>query len=93
MGYHAELISRRYDRDAGAGAYVSLPKEAQVVIFSACYQYGVGFADKFPEVWRALARKQWAAAGALLCERKRWGDYANRRAREGKLLLTPAGRA
>ena len=93
MGYHAGLISRRYDRDAGAGAYVSLPKEAQVVIFSACYQYGVGFADKFPEVWRALTRKQWAAAGALLCERKRWGDYANRRAREGKLLLTLEGRA
>ena len=86
MGHHADIISRRYDQDAGNGAYVALPPQAQAVIFSACYQYGLGFAGKYPDVWRALAGAEWSAASRMLRERRRWGDYANRRAREGALL-------
>lgn len=82
--HHCQLISARYDRDAGAGAFASLPWQAQAAIFSVLYQRGTGYASKMPKTWGHLVRRDWQAAAEELCTG--FTQYSERRALEGKLL-------
>lgn len=61
-----------------------LPSEAQTVIASVSFQYGVNLDLRAPRFWRAVASQDWAAAVAEL---RRFGDaYPTRRRREADLL-------
>lgn len=86
LGHHIEKISRRYDRDAGAGAFAELPWRAQAVIVSIQYQRGVNSPSKYPNTWAALVRRDWADAAARLKNGALWEGYRQRRALEGDLL-------
>lgn len=84
--HHLSLISRRYDRDAGKGAFDFAPWQAQAVIYSLLYQHGTGGASKFPKTWRALVAQDWLAAALELLS-DNWPAYLNRRHDEGALLM------
>lgn len=86
LGHHIDKISRRYDRDAGAGAFAELPWQAQAVIVSIQYQRGVNSPYKYPNTWAALVRRDWADAARRLKTGSFWTGYRQRRAREGALL-------
>lgn len=86
LARHAGLISARYDRDAGAGAWQALPWQAQAVIFSILYQRGACSPSKFPNTWRAFVACDWRDASARLCNAGLWSGYHMRRRREGLLL-------
>ena len=86
LGHHIEKISRRYDRDAGAGSFAKLPWQAQAVIVSIQYQRGVNSPSKYPNTWAALVRRDWADAARRLCTGHFWTGYRQRRALEGELL-------
>lgn len=84
--HHASLIEKRYDRDAGVGAYASLPWQAQVAIFSILFQRGTGSPKNFTNTWAAFVRRDWADASARLCNARLWSGYQSRRRQEGELL-------
>lgn len=84
--HHACIISARYDRDAGGGAFESLPWQAQAVIFSILYQRGCGSPRKFPNTWDALVKQDWQDASQRLQNSSLWNGYQNRRKAEGKIL-------
>ena len=86
LGHHIEKISRRYDRDAGSGAFAELPWQAQAVIVSIQYQRGVNSPYKYPNTWAALVRRDWADAARRLGTGSFWSGYRQRRALEGELL-------
>ena len=86
LGHHVQKISRRYDRDAGSGAFDALPWQAQAVIVSIQYQRGVNSPSKYPNTWAALVRRDWADAARRLCTGHFWSGYRQRRALEGELL-------
>ncbi len=86
LGHHIEKISRRYDRDAGAGSFAELPWQAQAVIVSIQYQRGVNSPYKYPNTWAALVRRDWADAARRLGTGHFWSGYRQRRALEGELL-------
>ena len=86
LGHHIEKISRRYDRDAGSGAFAELPWQAQAVIVSIQYQRGVNSPYKYPNTWAALVRRDWADAARRLKTGSYWSGYQQRRALEGALL-------
>ena len=86
LGHHIEKISRRYDRDAGSGAFAELPWQAQAVIVSIQYQRGVNSPYKYPNTWAALVRRDWADAARRLGTGHFWSGYRQRRALEGELL-------
>ena len=86
-GHHVEMIARRYDKDAGEGAFETLPWQAQAVIFSLLYQCGcTGGPKKDPATWRALCQKNWLTASKRLMTREYWSGYSNRRRAEGQIL-------
>ena len=86
LRHHVHKISNRYDRDAGAGAFVRLPWQAQAVIVSIQYQRGVNSPSRYPNTWAALVRRDWADAARRLCTGHFWTGYRQRRALEGELL-------
>ena len=86
LGHHVKKISRRYDRDAGSGAFDALPWQAQAVIVSIQYQRGVNSPSKYPNTWAALVRRDWADAARRLKTGHFWTGYQQRRALEGRLL-------
>lgn len=73
-----------YERDSGV-LFESLPAQAQAVIFSVLYQYGVTGWKKFaPITWGHLCKQEWCeAADELMTGFK---PYAARRRAEGELL-------
>lgn len=77
-------IAPAYERDSGV-SFESLPAQAQAVIFSVLYQYGVAGWKKFaPITWGHLCRQEWCeAADELMTGFK---PYADRRRTEGELL-------
>lgn len=77
-------IAPAYERDSGV-SFESLPAQAQAVIFSVCYQYGVAGWRKFaPVTWGYLCKQDWCRASAELING--FKPYASRRAIEGRLL-------
>lgn len=85
--HHARMISDRYDREAGRGAFENLPWQAQAVIFSLLYQCGcTGGPKKDPLTWDALVQQNWVTASKRLMTREYWSGYHNRRRAEGKIL-------
>lgn len=84
--HHIEIISRRYDRDAGVGAFNEIPWQAQAVICSILYQRGVNSPKKFVNTWNALVTRNWKEASERLQNSKLWAGYHSRRKAEGKIL-------
>ncbi|MDD2966621.1 MAG: pesticin C-terminus-like muramidase [Desulfovibrionaceae bacterium] len=84
--YHLNIISARYDREAGKGAFDAAPWQVQAVIYSLLYQHGTSGMRKFPKTWRFLVAGQWEEAARELCSTN-WSEYIGRRNAEGKLLL------
>ena len=86
LNHHVNKIAARYDRDAGAGAFESIPWQAQAVIVSIQYQRGVNSPSKYPNTWKAFISRDWADAAARLKNGRLWTGYQSRRAAEGKIL-------
>lgn len=84
--HHLKIISARYDREAGKGAFDAAPWQVQAVIYSLLYQHGTSGMRKFPKTWRFLVAGQWEEAARELCSTN-WSEYIGRRNAEGKLLL------
>lgn len=61
-----------------------LPTEAQTVIASVAFQYGVNLDIRTPRFWKAVCQQDWPLAAEILRD---FGDaYPTRRKREAKLL-------
>lgn len=64
--------------------FIDLPPEAQTVIMSVSFQYGVGLNVRTPKFWKAVTSQDWPSAIKLL---KSFGDvYPTRRKKEAALL-------
>lgn len=85
-GHYLELTASRYERDAGSGAFSTLPWQAQAVIHSILFQRGTGSPKNFPNTWKAFVSRNWKDASSRLCNRSLWDGYQNRRNQEGLLL-------
>ena len=77
-------IAPAYERDSGV-SFESLPAQAQAVIFSVLYQYGVSGWKRFaPITWGHLCKQEWCEAASELMTG--FKPYADRRRTEGELL-------
>lgn len=66
------------------GIFSHLPLQAQTVIASVSFQYGVNLDVRTPKFWDAVVKEDWALAIKIL---KNFGDmYPTRRKKEAKLL-------
>ncbi len=84
-GYLREVV-RRWNADSPRIRFADLPKQAQAVVFSLCFQLGCsGARHRAGAVFRALLAGDFATAACLLRERAHWA-YPNRREVEGLLL-------
>ena len=84
-GYLSRYVIPAYEQDSRS-SFASLPKQAQAVIMSICFQKGVGGTRRgAPITWKHLCNHDWAAASHELIHGFR--DYAGRRKAEGRLLL------
>lgn len=82
-GYLRYVVSA-YDKESRV-AFAGLPKQAQAVTFSLCYQKGcTGVRTEWPKVWGHLVRQDWRAASNELITG--FKQYAGRRKIEGELL-------
>ena len=86
LHHHVNKIAARYDMDAGAGAFESIPWQAQAVIVSIQYQRGVNSPSKYPNTWKAFINRDWADAASRLKNVRLWTGYQSRRAAEGDIL-------
>lgn len=85
-GYLNRYVIPAYEKDSGI-RYADLPKEAQAVIMSICFQKGVGGTRRgAPKTWAYLCNANWKAAASEL--QTGFSSYQNRRKAEGKLLAT-----
>ena len=83
-GYLNRYVRREYDKISRVH-FEDLPKQAQAVIFSLCYQLGCGGVKRnAPKTWYYLTNQMWADASDELIYGFR--KYANRRKIEGMLL-------
>lgn len=83
-GYLARYVIPAYDKDSGI-SFVYLPKEAQAVVMSVCFQKGCGGVRReWPKLWKYLTTQNWKAASQELLTG--FSQYQNRRAAEGKHL-------
>ena len=65
-------------------AFFDLPGEAQTVIASVSFQYGINLNEKAPKFWKAVSSQDWAEAVKIL---NNFGDYyPTRRKKEAKIL-------
>lgn len=83
-GYLNHHVRPMYEKYSGV-AFDSLPKEAQAVIMSLCYQLGpTGARTGAPKTWKWLCQRNWQAASRELITG--FPQYKNRRRQEGELL-------
>ena len=83
-GYLEKWVRPAYEKKSGV-KFDTLPRQAQAVIMSLCYQKGVGGVQRdFPKTWGYLTSQDWAAASSEL--KHGFPQYKTRRAIEGKLL-------
>lgn len=83
-GYLNRYVRPAFDR-AARFAFDDLPKQAQAVVFSVCFQKGCGGVKRdWPKTWEYLTTRNWAAASHELLNG--FKDYKLRRSLEGTLL-------
>ena len=83
-GYLDRFVRPAYEKAAGV-SFDSLPKQAQAVIFSCCFQKGCGGVRRdWPKLWGYLTRQDWSGAAHEL--KYGFTQYAGRRRIEGELL-------
>lgn len=83
-GYMNRFVRPAYESDSGL-SFDSIPKEAQAVIMSLCFQKGVGGTRRgAPKTWTFLCKQNWRAASDELING--FMEYAPRRRKEGELL-------
>lgn len=81
---YLRYVLNAYDAE-GKTPFARLPKQAQAVIFSLCFQKGcTGVRRDWPKVWGHLVRGSWAAAAQEL--ENGFSQYVARRKIEAKLL-------
>lgn len=86
-GYLSRYVIPAYDNFSPKHNCVDLPKQAQAVIMSLCFQLGCGgLKRRAPKTWAALCRGDWADASERLCNASLWEGYQGRRRQEGLLL-------
>ena len=75
----------KYNSAAGnKKKFIDIPPEAQTVITSVSFQYGVGLNIRAPKFWKAVTAQNWKEAIKIL---KSFGDaYPTRRKKEASLL-------
>lgn len=84
-GYLDRWVRPAYERDSDGVKFDDIPKEAQTVVFSCCYQKGCGGVRRdWPKLWGYLTTQNWAAASNELITG--FKQYAARRRMEGELL-------
>ena len=83
-GYLRKYVAPAYQKAAGV-SFDALPKQAQAVVFSVCFQKGCGGVRKdWPKLWGYLVTQNWCAASKEL--RTGFSQYQLRRKIEGELL-------
>ena len=83
-GYLERYVRPAFDR-AACFAFDDLPKQAQAVVFSVCFQKGCGGVRRdWPKTWAYLTTRNWPAASRELLTG--FKDYKLRRTMEGNLL-------
>ena len=82
---HVAQLKLKYDIVGGnKKKFVDLPPQAQTVIISVSFQYGVGLSVRAPKFWKAVTSQDWVETIKLL---KAFGDvYPTRRKKEAALL-------
>lgn len=82
---HVSQIKTKYDSVPGnKKKFVDLPPQAQTVIASISFQYGVNLNTRAPKFWKAVTSQDWPETIKLL---KAFGDaYPTRRKKEATLL-------
>lgn len=84
-GYLDKHVRPGFERDSAA-IFDELPKQAQAVIMSMCFQKGIkGVRQDWPVVWGHLVKCNWAKASDEL--QHGFTQYKTRRAIEGRLLV------
>lgn len=80
---HISQLKMKYDA-ASKKKFVDIPKQAQTVIVSVSFQYGVGLNMRAPKFWKAVTAQDWKEAVKIL---KAFGDaYPTRRKKEAALM-------
>jgi GH24 family phage-related lysozyme (muramidase) len=80
---HVSSLKLKYD-SASTKSFVDLPEQAQTVIASVSFQYGVNLDAATPKFWKAVTTQDWTEALKIL---KSFGDaYPTRRGKEAALL-------
>ena len=83
-GYLRKYVIPAFEK-ASSVSFESLPKQAQAVIMSVCFQKGCGGVRRdWPKLWGYLTACNWPAAAEEL--RTGFSEYTVRRRREGALL-------
>ena len=84
---HLGRLRARYRSASGNTAgkpFFDLPPEAQTVIASVSFQYGVNLRVATPKFWKAASSQNWRKSVAVL---RNFGDaYPTRRRKEARLL-------
>lgn len=83
-GYLQRYVAPAYNK-ASDVSFDVLPKQAQAVVFSVCFQKGCGGVRRdWPKLWGYLVTQNWCAASKEL--RGGFSQYKLRRRIEGELL-------
>ena len=83
-GYLQKYVEPAYNR-ASSVKFADLPKQAQAVVFSVCFQKGCGGVRRdWPNTWQHLTTQNWPAAAAEL--QNGFSQYVGRRRDEAALL-------
>lgn len=84
---HIDLIKQKYNTAAeNKKKFIDLPAEAQTVIASVSFQYGVNLDVRTPKFWKASKNQDWKECIKLL---NSFGDaYPTRRKKEAALLAS-----
>lgn len=82
---HIEQLELKYNSNVNnAVKFSDLPREAQTVLASISFQYGVGLDVRAPKFWEAVTKQDWNSAIEIL---KDFSDaYPTRRNKEAELL-------
>jgi GH24 family phage-related lysozyme (muramidase) len=82
---HIDSLIKKYDSAPNNKIrFINLPAEAQTVVASVSFQYGVNLDLRTPKFWKAATAQDWKECVKLL---NNFGDaYPTRRKAEAKLI-------
>lgn len=82
---HINQLKLKYNSALGnKKKFIDIPHQAQTVITSVSFQYGIGLSSTPPKFWKAVTSQDWKEAIKIL---KSFGDaYPTRRRKEAALL-------